>query len=151
VNITEETIILNMKAFSINGMYCRSITKTTAAYKVWRQGVLREMSLGANLEALSTIRNTFNPKIHRYCITITYYVPYNILFTKAGQMSARCFDVSNFEKPLLDILFDPKYHGKTPNLNSNDKYISDLTSLKRASDEYSIEVNIKLNALDSIK
>jgi hypothetical protein len=59
-------------------------------------------------------------------------------------------DLSNVEKLLIDLIFDSRFDGRTidgqliSNLAIDDKFITDLLSIKRPADKHSIQVYISL-------
>jgi len=72
-------------------------------------------------------------------------------------LSSKAFDVSNMKKPLIDLIFLPKYFNQKPpygakNLNIDDKYITDLSSKKRISptDEPYIEAVLRVESLNDL-
>lgn len=146
--LKSETLILDSKAFSINKMYHATRSYTTPAYKEWASQVLLLLKEKPNAPRLDSLRLFFDSTKHRYHVTITTYFPQNILITKSNIMSAKAFDVSNIEKPLIDLIFLSKHHTNTPNLNIDDKTISDLTSRKRISATGKHYIEVKLDILD---
>jgi len=150
--LKSETLIIDSKSFSINSMYCKNRNYTTTSYKDWASGILNILKQKPNSHRLASLESFFDPFKHRYSITITTYFPPNILITKKNTMSSKAFDVSNIEKPLIDLIFLPKYHSDTPNLNIDDKTISDLSSRKRisATGEHYIEVKLDILSLQDI-
>lgn len=145
--LKSEILILDSKAFSINSMYCKNRNYTTTDYKSWAQLILSLLKQKPNSPRLASLESFFDFNQHRYSITITTYFPSNILITKDGYMSSKAFDVSNIEKPLIDLIFLPKYHLDTPNLNIDDKFISDLSSRKRISSTGNHYIEVKLDIL----
>jgi len=153
--IEKQTININSKAFSVNSMYGKRRTYTTSAYQDWAHGIFYQLNTEENLEAMKILRETFDPSSHYYSIKITTYYPYALLITQKGILSSKAFDVSNTEKPLIDLIFLPKYYGLSLpygalNLKIDDRYIGDLHSIKRVSpdDEFKIKVELEIIPLE---
>ena len=145
----KRSITLPIKAFSINSVYCKNRSFKTQSYKEWSMQVFHRLSTEENLQALQDLREFFDPKIHSYSINLKFYYPSDILYTKKGSLSARAHDISNIEKPLIDLLFLPVYHNKPapygcPNLNIDDKFISEMSSKKLSADAHKIEIELQI-------
>lgn len=145
----EKSFILPIKTFSLNKKHCRDARHTTRDYKDWEATVCYELDKKERREALKELRETFEDSTDIYILEFTAYYPREILFTKKDKPSSKCHDITNWEKPLQDILFDTKFFARTApygckNLNIDDKYVFDLISKKRASDKFEIHVNIKI-------
>jgi hypothetical protein len=155
--ILEKEILLESKGFSVNKMFYKTRNITTTAYKDWRNDIFDCLAATEVIEELSELREAFSTKEHRYEFEIIHYYPREVIFTKEEVLSSRAFDVSNVEKPLIDILTLPKYFKmeepyKVHNLNIDDKFISDLISRKRASEdgEYRIKIRVRILPLKDI-
>lgn len=155
--LKSQTLIISSKAFSINRMYHKNRSFITAEYKDWAAGIFDIIDKKPNKKRIKTMRDFFNPTLHRYVFTMITYFPYEILITQKGTMSAKAFDVTNIEKPLQDILTMPKYFDQKPpfgaeNLNMDDKTVSDFISQKRVSltGECYIEFKIDIELLSDI-
>lgn len=102
--------------------------------------------------ALQELKEEFDPTKHCIKVEITCYYPHEIFFTKKGTISAKTFDLSNVEKPIVDVIFLEKYATNTiKNLGIDDKFITDLNSKKRPSSEHSINIRIQLDDLESLE
>lgn len=137
----------NIKPFSINKFYYkRSKTRTQQARK-WGDEICQLLSSGEIQSPIEVCRSNFNPLIHHLEVSYTFHIPSDRLYTKSGKISNRSMDLTNIEKPLQDILFCGRFFDRgVKNLNIDDRYITTLTSRKRASitGEYSIDVEIKI-------
>ena len=145
----KQTLILPLKAFSINSMYCKNRAFKTQAYNDWAASVFHRLSSEENAAKLADLRESFDPKKHSYVVDLAFYYPSKVLYTKAGGLSARAHDISNIEKPLIDLIFLPVYHGRSvpngcDNLNIDDKFISEMRSRKLAAEEYRIEIELQI-------
>lgn len=124
-----------MAPFSINRMYYANKMSKTAEAQKWTLEVFHDLSQPHNQEKLEALRAGFDPKQHGFNVSFTMYFPVDIFWTKTKRISSRTFDLSNIEKPLIDLLFLPKYFDKTPpfgckNLNIDDKYLMEMSSRK---------------------
>lgn len=145
----KRTIILNTKALSVNAMYCKNRSWKTAEYNQWSCAVFHKLDTKENLEAFSDLREFFDPLKHAYSVSIRFYYPQNILFTKKGSLSAKAHDLSNIEKPIIDLIFLPCYFDKSSpygckNLNIDDKFIYELSSKKLPAEEHRIEIDLSI-------
>ncbi len=147
-------ISLPLKPFSVNAMYSNTRNFKTAAYRDWELAALYAI-LNEHL-VLTQLREAFDPIKHCFEVEIISYVPKAILFTKAGTLSSRSYDLSNIEKNLIDLLFLPRYHQELQqmrptggNINADDKGIVTLRSAKRCStdDKFLLEVIVSIEPL----
>lgn len=153
----KRTILIPTAPLSINKYKCRDQRYLTSAAHTYIGTVLHLISEEKNVKKLKELRDYFDPDKHAYKLNLTFYYPRDIFYTQKGLISAKSHDLSNIEKVLIDILFLPKHFGSNPphkaqNLNIDDKYIVDLNSSKRASEDHLIEVEfeiIDLNSLDT--
>lgn len=149
--MTEE-FILPIKAFSINKMYYRDRAVKTTEARQWTFNVFDILSQPDNEEKLANLREFFDKKKHAYTIEMTAYYPEKYYFTKAGDLSSRTFDISNWEKPLIDLIFLPKYFKQLPptgckNLNVDDRYLKKMVSEKLPSDTYKIHIKLQIESI----
>lgn len=140
-------ILIPHQPFSVNSISFRDKRHQTPEYRQWIVHICNHLLKPKAQNTMKKFRDCFNPKKHRVSIDITFNYPEEILFTKKGSMSAKAHDVSNIEKPLIDVLFLPRYFDRCKNLNIDDKYISDMSSRKRVAESHLIE--IELNILDN--
>lgn len=142
-------LYLPIKAFSINQMTGRDVRHKTKAYKNWCYRVFEQLNTDDNQKSLKDLREFFNEEKHAYVIHMTTYYPESDLITHKNTLSAKAFDTTNVEKPLVDLLFDPVFSKKDPpfgccNLQSNDKYLLDMYSKKRIAESHKIELIIEI-------
>ena len=128
----------------------RDVRHKSAAYSNWHYSVQQLLKAPKISKALEELREFFDESIHSYSVNLTSYYPPEILFTREAKMSAKAHDLSNIEKPLIDILFLPVHHKDSANLNVDDKFISDLSSKKRPLEDYCIEVEFEILELGKI-
>lgn len=146
-------ITLKLKPFSINAMYCRDKRHKTIACQEWSSSVLVALALKENKKKLKELRQYFDPLKHVYKIDLTFFYPKHVLYTKEGRVSGRAHDLSNVEKPLIDLVFLPLYYDRpspygAKNLNIDDKYITHLVSKKRVGKCFKIKVSIQIKDLN---
>ena len=134
----KKTIILPIKALSVNETYCRNRSHKTTAANQWEQ--VAHHYLSKHKEALHELRDFYDPKKHRFIIHMITYYPKEIIFTKKDTPSSRAKDVSNVEKSMQDMLFHKDF------LSLDDKYVFDLHSYKRPSDKFAIKLRILISS-----
>lgn len=145
------------KPWSINDLYYANKRhgKKQAAIE-WGYEIFHFLNQRTHLKKFQELRGFFDPKKHYYEVDLKFFFPYNKLFTQDGRMKTP--DLSNIEKPLIDLIFLPEYFKKeapfgVKNLNIDDKYIGKLTSRKRVckDDKYHTIISLKIKDLDLIK
>jgi len=147
------TLTLKLKPFSINAMFGRDKRHKTVAAQEWSCSILVALALKENKKKLKELRNFFDYKSHVYKVELNFFYPKNILHTKDGPISAKAHDLSNVEKPLIDLIFLPMYYDRqapygAKNLNIDDKYITHLISKKRVGKSFKIKVTIQIKDLN---
>jgi hypothetical protein len=140
---------LPLEPFSVNRTYYRDRRHKTQDFRDWELATINALAAPAVQTKLSQIRGAFDAKKHGFVVRFKAMYPASVLFNKQGQISSRAEDLSNIEKPLLDVLFLPKYHVQSfpwgcPNVNADDKYVLRLTSQKALSpnDNHYIQISI---------
>jgi hypothetical protein len=143
-------IQIPIKPLSINEMYCRNRSYTSTSYKQWLPKIFHFLSNDEHsMSEFKKIRDNFDPKKEAFLVNINWFYPKEILYTKQGIMSARAHDLTNIEKPLVDLIFLPKFY-KTPspygckNINQDDKFIKKVTSEQFPHDSFLIELEIEI-------
>ena len=142
------TLNLPTKPYSVNAYFYgnRSIKKREAVE--WESRIIEFLRTEKTQKDLNNFRNSFDSSKHSILVDIILTYPQEIIYTKKQQLSAKAFDISNTEKPLIDVLFLPKYSTKTSrNIEIDDKYISKMSSEKVAGNSHNIEVKIQLKDL----
>jgi hypothetical protein len=145
-------ITLKLKPFSINAMFCRDKRHKTIEAQEWSCSVLVALALKENKKKLKELRQHFDPMKHVYKVDLTFFYPKHVLYRKDGGISARAHDLSNVEKPLIDLVFLPMFYDRpspygAKNLNIDDKYIIDLRSRKRVGKDFRIRVTLNIKDL----
>jgi hypothetical protein len=125
---------LDIEPFSVNAMYSRDKRFKTSRYKQFEMDFIMQMRRPEIQAKLRECREYFDQDKHVYHVEMHFY--FKGFYNKQGGLSARCEDLSNVEKPILDLLFLGKTHVQCapwgcPNLNVDDKYVTRLVSEKR--------------------
>ena len=145
---------LKVEPFSVNRMYYRDKRHKTAEYRDWEKTVFSAMSAPDVQQKLKAAREYFDESKHFLSVKFVFCFPDSVLFNAKGLISSRAEDLSNTEKPLLDLICLPKYHVQAfpygvPNLNLDDKQVLKLTSLKVAFSSYKTQVVVHIKAKPS--
>lgn len=124
----------NIGPLSINQVYYGNRAHGwTAEAKEWSYKLMYQIA--KHEPQIKLLRDYFNPKMHSLELHITIY--FEEFTTKSGGISSRTQDIDNVLKPLIDVMFNKKFHGtnvpySAPNFNIDDKYITDIFAKKRA-------------------
>jgi len=122
----------------------------TAAAKEWSEQVLQALSRYKS--ELKQFRDYFEPSRHIYSVSIEMLVPHDTLYTKKGELTSKVHDLSNIEKPIVDLLFLPKFFEYCENLNIDDRYLGELRSLKTPTlDTWGVNVIIEIKNKPELK
>lgn len=151
------TFTIPLEPFSVNRTYYRDKRHKTQDFRDWELAAINAFALPAVQQKLQRVRDAFDAQRHGFIVRFKYMYPKSVLFNKQGQISSRAEDLSNIEKPLLDVLFLPKYHVQSfpwgcPNVNADDKYVLRLNSSKTISpnDGHYIQISIAVIDLPKI-
>lgn len=94
---------LPIKAFSVNSYYYKNRAMKTKEAREYEQLVLAH--LGESAKGLLALADKWRISGGVFHIAICNNYPATIFYNRHGQISAKTFDVSNIEKPLLDLIF----------------------------------------------
>ncbi len=164
------TLIFNRLPISINKYYIYPVynkgkkvygrlygtpTRSPEA-RYWAGEIFGELNSEYNQSQVALFKQEFDASNMGIGVEIIVYYPEDKLFTKKGAISSRSMDCSNFEKPLIDVLFDKRFSTRTvpegaPNLELNDKLILSLNSVKFPSKEAKTVVKLWSYKLDEVK
>lgn len=116
-------------------MYYASKKIKTQPAREWSYRVFEQLSSDSNLKAMRRLRDKFDPNEQNFKISLAAYYPKSKLITKKGVVSAMSIDTTNWEKPLVDLVFLPKHRNSEPpfgceNIGYDDKYICEMSSQK---------------------
>lgn len=126
---------LPIKPFSVNAMTYRDTRFKTAEFKSWANEV-RNL-LEEHKPLLDMAMDFKDASQADFEVQITVLYPQHIFFNKLGQISAKTMDVSNIEKPLIDIIFKDF-------MDVDDRHIWKLISTKEPGANQRIDINIIL-------
>ena len=151
----KHTFTINTNPFSLNAVHCRDKRYKTKEYQDWSRTVIHLMSNEEDEVNFKELNNYFKSDKHCIHVEIKSYYPKEKLFTKKGSLSSRAHDISNIEKPIIDLMFLKEYHGDNPpysfkNLNIDDKFITRMVSEKLENEESKIEMSIEIKNLPNI-
>ncbi len=136
---------INSAPYSVNQYFYgnRSIKRKETVE--WELTILEQLRYKQIQDDFQSLKSQFDPCKHSITVELDFYYPKDILFTKQKQISSRAFDVTNVEKPLIDLLFLKKYCTyNIKNMEIDDKYITKLISQKKHSENHRIDVKIEL-------
>jgi len=131
----EETFALHTKPFSVNSLYYKGGYIKTQEWREWSSGIFNQLSSSENQSKLARLRDAFKASENHVHVDILVIYPTSKFYTQKNEVSAQTQDVTNFEKTIVDLLFDNQYHTSAfpygcPNLNINDKYVTRCLSEK---------------------
>lgn len=122
-----------LKPFSVNQYHYRDKRHKTAEARAYEAAFLAELEdhkmlldMAADIKNGSTVS-----------VELCFEWPPHIYYNKAGQISSKTMDLSNVEKPILDLIFG-QY------MDVNDKVVTRLLSTKRPGPRHSIKIKIEL-------
>lgn len=122
------------KGFSINQAYYAQRKVKTEACRLWEYSVLTQLQ---EIKDLVDLADTHKERGGTFEVHFALNYPHHVFYNKQGLISSKTYDVSNFEKLLLDVIF-----GQV--LGINDKLVTKLISEKRVGARHSIDVKIRL-------
>lgn len=144
------TLKFNAPPFSVNKAHYRNGNRTKEC-RAWGDLILEQ--LAPFEDEIETFRASFDKLNQSLNTELIFLYPSSILLTKKGYVSRRSSDLSNIEKMLVDLIFDPKFFERgANNLNLDDTLVTSQISKKRLSpdDSYQIIVNITISPLSNL-
>lgn len=105
----------------------------SAAYKAWAEEIQYYLN---DIKGLHEMASDFADRGGAFLVKLTFSFPKHIFYNKAGAISSKSMDLSNVEKPLLDLIF-----GDT--MGINDKNVIKLISEKQSDAFYCIKIRIE--------
>lgn len=126
--------VLKEKPFSVNKYHYSDKRHKTKEAKAWENRIL---TLLHQVPYLAKWGQRFNENPTEIGMTLVFYYPKEVFHNAQGTISSRTMDLSNVEKPLLDLIL-----GNIANVN--DKYVTSLISQKSRSPDYAIYVGLKI-------
>jgi hypothetical protein len=145
----KQLIVLPVKAISVNSMYYGNrLHGKTAEAQDWSHEVLFHLS--KYKRELKNFRDYFDPSKHVYKMHLTMMVPVDVYYTKKGELTSKIVDLTNWEKPLIDLIMLKKFFGgnvpyQCENLNTDDRYLQYMISEKVPTEQlWGIKVIIEI-------
>lgn len=141
---------LQAPPFSLNKAYYKRSFTRTAACREWGDAILLQLQDDAIQAQFAALKASFETG-HSLHVNLVFHIPQCKFYTKKGDLSRRAQDLSNVEKLLIDLIFDPRFEGRFIdgqeifNLSMDDKYITLLVSEKVPTErEHRIDIDISL-------
>jgi hypothetical protein len=148
--MTKLTLKFDAPPFSVNKAHYRNGNRTKEC-RAWGDLILEQIEQYRDeIEAFRLCFDKLNQSLNTELI---FLYPSKILLTKKGYVSRRSSDLSNIEKMLIDLIFDPKFFERgANNLNLDDTLVTSQISKKRLSpdDSYQIIVHITISPLSNL-
>jgi hypothetical protein len=144
------TLKFNAPPFSVNKSHYRNGNRTKEC-RAWGDLILEQ--LAPFEDEIEDFRLSFDKLNQSLNTELIFLYPSAILLTKKGYVSRRSSDLSNIEKMLVDLIFDPKFYERGfNNLNLDDTLVTSQLSKKRISptDSYQIIVKITISPLSEL-
>lgn len=124
---------LNSKPFSVNNYHYRDKRHKTAEARAWEEEIVSQLN---ELKELSAMADDWRLNGGYFELELIATYPPHIFYTQTGEVSGKTIDVSNFEKPLQDLIFKQ--------MGLNDKLVTKLTSSKKAGTHHFLDVRLIL-------
>jgi Holliday junction resolvase RusA-like endonuclease len=130
----EYEFTLPIKPFSVNAYFYASRKVKTQAARSWEEEMKFLLEEHKQLAGFlpQHIKNGGD-----FIVYMTFVYPRNLFRNKLGDISSKTMDLSNVEKPVLDMLF-------RETLGIDDKHVTQLISRKVAGDDYAIMIRLRL-------
>lgn len=143
--------VLSVRSYSVNKLYYRDQRFKRQETYEWMAQVFNQLSLQEHQDNLKALKDFFDPKKHCLQFQIVEYYTAEKFTASNGEISSKTFDISNIEKPLIDLFCDSKYYDEPhpygcKNLSINDKFVTELYSSKRLGNFPRLEVSIKIKS-----
>lgn len=126
---------LQIKPFSVNCYHYATRKVKTADARAWECTVLEAL---ADVKELSVLADDWRRLGGYFNISIHCFYPPFIFYTQSGEISAKTIDVTNFEKPLQDLIFKQ--------MGLNDKLVKKMVSEKSAGTHHYIRIKLELKS-----
>jgi len=124
---------LSSPPFSCNNSHYRNGNRTVKNRK-WADNIHKELE--QYREEMDAFHDFYMPMLltHSFSVNLTFFLPSKKLFTVKGKINRFSMDLSNIEKGLIDLVFDPRFYKRGhANLNLDDTLITTLISKQRKS------------------
>ncbi|BAQ92871.1 hypothetical protein [uncultured Mediterranean phage uvMED] len=150
-SILSRTLKFDCPGFSINSWYSLDLKSRSVDSFKWGYKVFDEINKKENQVKIRELSKVFDSNKHTFSVRLIFYYPENVFYTKAGSISSRSHDLSNLEKPIIDLIFIPSHFGEYPNgsknMNCDDRFITELFSAKKVGKAFGIKATISIKPL----
>lgn len=127
-------VTLPTRAFSINAYFYATRKVKTKEAKAWEESVLELLD---EEKCFDDMMLEYKARGGTFAVHMELQYPHHEFFNKQGEVSAKTFDCSNWEKPLLDLLFGGR-------MQINDRFVTELHSRKSPGVRHQIIIRIQL-------
>lgn len=128
------SFMLHGKAFSVNKYYYKSRAVKTKEARVWEEQMLAQL---ANRQEVLEMAEEWRKNGGEFQVGMIFYYPESVFFNSHSVISAKTFDLSNVEKPLLDLVFNHT-------MQIDDRHVTRLDSRKMVGAWESIQITLEL-------
>lgn len=128
---------LMCRPFSVNAWTYSDKRHKTKEAREWTEQVL--CLLEEHAKALGEMADDWRKSGGCFRLEFTAIYPAHIFYNKAGQISSKTIDITNYEKPLQDLIFSDI-------MDINDKAVVQCISRKLPGPLYAIEVSLEFYA-----
>jgi Holliday junction resolvase RusA-like endonuclease len=130
----EYEFTLPIKAFSVNAYHYRDKRHKTQEARAWEEEVKFLLDEHKPLLDIAAEHIKLGGE---FVVYLTFSYPKHIFYNKIGQVSAKTYDLSNVEKPILDLIFKET-------MGVDDRFVTQIVSAKRPGASFAIDVKIRL-------
>lgn len=127
--------VLDIEPFSVNRYHYRDKRHKTAEAREWEATVEERLQ---KLPMLASIADVWRKNGGHFVLQCTAMYYKSMFYTESGEISGRTHDITNWEKPLQDMIFKQ--------MGLNDKLVKKLISEKGPGDYPCIKVRLELNS-----
>jgi hypothetical protein len=137
---------LKAEPFSVNNVnkIGRGKLYYSKPYMRWREIVVRELDDPDKIAKMQEFHDNYDEKKHAISISLEFNIDSKKFYTTDGRVSMRSKDITNIEKPLVDLLFSTRFVERDDfiNFNLDDKMIVMMTSIKKPNDRNFIKIKV---------
>lgn len=128
------SFMLHGKAFSINKYYYKSRAVKTKEARAWEEQIMAQL---ANRPEVIEMADMWRKNGGYFHVGMIFYYPESVFFNSHSVVSAKTFDLSNIEKPLLDLVLNHT-------MQIDDRHVTRLDSRKMVGAWESIQITLEL-------
>lgn len=155
-SLTLSILIPGVKPCSINKAYYARNKVLTKDAREYREAFLQCINnCTSNQDLMKAFKAAFDPKKHVLSTELTFFIPEDVFYTKAGEVSMRSGDVDNYIKLTNDFLMNDKYYddpyrlekGDCYNIGVDDRFVTDTILKKRPAHDWAIQIKISIKSI----